>query len=107
VFEFRPDPLFSGVAEDTVQISAPTLAEGVESTSNDGWSRPRQVGSTCSACSFFPRGFFNESKCWLDRAISVGMDALIPRFQPKEKTDAVGDTGEGGPDQGDVVDEDV
>jgi hypothetical protein len=45
-----------------------------------------------------------KGRCWIDRAVSAGMDAFIPRFQRKKVTDTR-DTREGGPDQGDAVDE--
>jgi hypothetical protein len=45
-----------------------------------------------------------KGRCCIDRAVSAGMDAFIPRFQRKKVTEER-DTSEGGPDQGDAVDE--
>lgn len=33
---------------------------------------------------FFPRGFFNGGRCWVDCAVPAGMGAFIPMFQKKK-----------------------
>jgi hypothetical protein len=64
VFEFKPDPLFAGVTEDTVQAH-PTGGRGGERV------KPRLRWSRQGVCLLAgPQGFFNEGKCWINRAVS-------------------------------------